>query len=261
MKFRFAGHESVDLELGKIPAGWEMTELGIICSIVMGQSPSSQFYNERKEGLPFHQGVTDFGDYFPTDRVYCTVENRIAESGDILFSVRAPVGRINIANKRIVIGRGLAAIRSKVGNQTFILWQLKELFQKEDIIGNGSIFKAVTKEDVHKINILKPPSSIITQFEEVAHPILAAIKAMIDKNAALRRTRDLLLPQLISGEIDVSSWSEGDAEEVAQELAASVVGAPDEYGIRGRGERRVAEAGPVEPIEKSELEWRSLWES
>ena len=96
----------------------------------MGLSPKSEFYNETGEGLPFHQGVTDFGERFPTDRVYCTVQKRIAEVGDILFSVRAPVGRINVANKKIVIGRGLSAIRSKSGDQVFILQQLKDKFQR-----------------------------------------------------------------------------------------------------------------------------------
>ena len=209
VKFRFPGHEKntmVESGLGMIPDGWEVVRLENMCSIVMGQSPSSQFYNQTGEGLPFHQGVTDFGDFFPEDRIYCTVENRIAEPEDILFSVRAPVGRINIANKRIIIGRGLAAIHSKTNSQNFVLWQLRDLFSKEDIIGNGTIFKSVTKEEICSVNMLQPPSSIICRFEEIANPILTNIRVLTDKNTNLRRTRDLLLPRLISGEIDVSSW-------------------------------------------------------
>jgi type I restriction enzyme S subunit len=124
VKFRFSGHEKVkmvDSELGKIPKGWAVKRLGDVCNIVMGQSPKSEFYNDTGDGLPFHQGVTNFGDRFPIDRMYCTVQNRIAEAGDTLFSVRAPVGRINIADKKIVIGRGLCAIRSRSGNQAFVL--------------------------------------------------------------------------------------------------------------------------------------------
>jgi type I restriction enzyme S subunit len=204
--FRFPGHEKkrlVESPLGVIPEGWEVVRLGDICSIIMGQSPSSQFYNEKGEGLPFHQGVTDFGAHFPTDRMYCTVVNRIAEAGDILFSVRAPVGRINIANKKIVIGRGLAAIRSKTGNQDFVFQQLKELFQEEDIIGNGAIFKSVTKEDMHGIKMLRPPQTIVSIFEQHTRPIFANIEALTKKNVNLRQTRDLLLPKLISGALDV----------------------------------------------------------
>ena len=98
VEFQFPGHEQVKMvesELGLIPQGWEVKRLGEMCHVIMGQSPKSEFYNETGEGLPFHQGVRDFGKRFPTDRVYCTVQNRIAEAGDILFSVRAPVGRIN----------------------------------------------------------------------------------------------------------------------------------------------------------------------
>ena len=119
VEFRFPGHEQVEMVesvLGLIPQGWEVKQLGKMCHVIMGLSPKSEFYNETGDGLPFHQGVTDFGERFPTDRVYCTIQKRVAETDDILFSVRAPVGRINIANKKIVIGRGLSAIRSKNGN-------------------------------------------------------------------------------------------------------------------------------------------------
>lgn len=90
-----------------------MKKLKDACHLTMGQSPKSEFYNETGEGQPFHQGVTDFGDRFPTDRLFCTVDGRVAEAGDILFSVRAPVGRMNIADKKITIGRGVSAIRHK----------------------------------------------------------------------------------------------------------------------------------------------------
>jgi type I restriction enzyme S subunit len=205
--FRFPGHEQarmVESELGPMPEGWEVKRLGDICTILMGQSPKSEFYNEAGEGLPFHQGVKDFGDRFPTDRVYCTLLNRVAEAGDILFSVRAPVGRINIASKKIVIGRGLSAIRNKTGNQVFTFYQLKDLFQEEDTMGGGTIFKAVTKDDMHSIKFLVPPRAIIVAFEEIVIPISDQIENLTAKNANLRRTRDLLLPRLISGELDVA---------------------------------------------------------
>jgi type I restriction enzyme S subunit len=205
--FRFPGHEGVRMvesELGPVPEGWEVRRLGDVCTILMGQSPKSEFYNEIGEGLPFHQGVKDFGDRFPTDRVYCTLLKRIAEDGDILFSVRAPVGRINIANKKIVVGRGLCAIRNNTGIQNFTFHQLKEAFQEEDIIGGGTIFKSVTKDDMHSIRFLVPPKIIIERFEEIVTPMSAQIENLTTKNATLRQTRDLLLPRLISGELDVS---------------------------------------------------------
>lgn len=206
VNFRFPGHQDVPLvesELGLIPQGWGVSPLANICTIVMGQSPKSEFYNEIGEGLPFHQGVTNFGTHFPIDKTYCTIIGRIAEAGDILFSVRAPVGRINLADKRIVIGRGLCAIRHKLGKQTFIFQQLKEKFQEEDSMGGGTIFKAVTKEDMHNIKMINPPLQLIDQFESIVQPVLQKLKNLTLKNANLRTTRDLLLPKLISGEIDV----------------------------------------------------------
>src|SRR6266566_5545578 len=226
--FRFPGHEKkrmVESQLGLIPEGWEVVKLGDICFIIMGQSPSSQFYNEIGDGLPFHQGVTDFGNRFPVDRMYCTAANRIAEAGDILFSVRAPVGRINVANKKIVIGRGLSAIRSKTGNQGFVFQQLKELFQEEDTIGNGAIFKSVTKEDMHGIKMLRPPQSIVSSFEQHIKPMFSNIEVLTTKNANLRQTRDLLLPKLISGEVDVEGLNihiEGGTYESSREPIPSL---------------------------------------
>jgi type I restriction enzyme, S subunit len=135
--------------------------------------------------------------------VFCTVENRIAEKGDILFSVRAPVGRLNISTKKIVIGRGLCAIRSKTGNQAFVFQQMKEQFQEDDMIGGGTIFKSVTKDDVHGIKFLLPPKEIIEKFETFASPISRELEILTEKNANLRRTRDMLLPRLVGGEVAV----------------------------------------------------------
>lgn len=163
VKFRFPGHEKVKMvasELGPIPEGWEAKRLIDLCSLAMGQSPKSEFYNQEGDGLLFHQGVTDFGELFPTHRVYCTVQNRIAEAGDILFSVRAPVGRINITDRKVVIGRGLCAVRSKDGNRAFLFEQLKEKFKEEDTMGGGTIFKAVTKEDMQGIKLLSPSPAV-----------------------------------------------------------------------------------------------------
>ena len=207
VEFRFPGYEKgpmVESGLGLIPQGWEVKQLSEMCHVIMGLSPKSEFYNETGDGLPFHQGVTDFGERFPTDRVYCTIQKRIAEADDILFSVRAPVGRINIANKKIVIGRGLSAIRSKEGNQAFLLQQLKDRFQEEDTMGSGAIFNAIRKTDLLRIPLLTPTESVIGKFEEIVNPIFAELANLTLKNINLRQTRDLLLPKLILGELDVS---------------------------------------------------------
>jgi type I restriction enzyme S subunit len=207
VKFRFPGHEHarfVDSPLGRIPEGWEVKTSLEACRLVMGQSPKSEYYNTTGQGLPFHQGVSDFGQRYPSDRIYCTVTNRIAERGDVLFSVRAPVGRINIANKKIILGRGLSSIRHLDGYQWFLYHYLKEKFQEDDLMGGGTIFKSVTKNDMEKIIILSPKKEIIKSFESLIQPLESDIENLTNKNTTLRTTRDLLLPKLISGEVDVS---------------------------------------------------------
>ncbi len=170
----------------------------------MGQSPKSEFYNETGEGQPFHQGVADFGERFPTDRLFCTVEGRVAEAGDILFSVRAPVGRLNIAVEKIVIGHGLSAIRHKDGHQAFLWEQLRNQFTKDDMMGNGAIFAAVTKEDMQGIELVCPPESIVHAATKHFTPLHTQIATLSKQTVNLRRTRDLLLPRLLSEQVSVT---------------------------------------------------------
>ena len=147
VSLRFPGHESVRVVDG-VPSGWELRPLGTICQVIMGQSPKSEFYNTNQQGLPFHQGVKFFGNRFVEHETYCTNSTRIAEAEDILCSVRAPVGRLNITLDKIVIGRGLSAIRNLFGDQSFQFYQLQSYFFKEDLIGSGTIFASVTKKQL-----------------------------------------------------------------------------------------------------------------
>lgn len=206
--FRFPDHDKyprVQSSLGQIPDGWSVQVLKNVCRLEMGQSPKSKFYNTVGEGLPFHQGVTDFGDRFPSDRLYCTVEGRIAEPGDILFSVRAPVGRMNHADKKITIGRGLSAIRDNNGHQAFLWEQLRNRFTEDDMMGNGAIFAAVTKSDMQGIKILCPRAELVARAERHLVPLHDEIGILSRQIQNLRRTRDLLLPRLMSGQIEVAA--------------------------------------------------------
>ena len=206
VNFRFPEHEKVplaDSPLGPIPKGWEVKKLKDVCHLTMGQSPKSKFYNETGEGQPFHQGVTDFGDRFPTDRLFCTIKGRMAETGDILFSVRAPVGRMNIADKQIIIGRGLSAIRHNDGHQAFLWEQLRNRFTEDDMMGNGAIFAAVTKDDMQGIELICPPSLLVVVATKHFEPIHSEVATLTRQIQILRRTRDPLLPRLLSGQIQI----------------------------------------------------------
>jgi type I restriction enzyme S subunit len=202
VSLRFPGHEHTHITNG-VPKGWERRTLGDLAEITMGQSPESRHYNEDGEGLPFHQGVTDFGDRFVTHRIYSTALNRLAEPGDILCSVRAPVGRLNVTLDKIVIGRGLAALRSKTGHQSLLLQQLRAHFFKEDLIGGGAIFASVTKKEFSAQELLQPPNHLKQSFEEVTRPSDEQLRVLYLQNQQLRAARDLLLPRLMSGEITV----------------------------------------------------------
>lgn len=214
VKFRFPEHDQcqmVESSLGLIPEGWAVGELKDVCQLTMGQSPKSEFYNQIGEGLPFYQGVKDYGKRFPSVSVWCSKPTRIAKIGDILFSVRAPVGRLNIANSQLAIGRGLSAISHKNGYQSFLFQQLKSIFSREDLIGNGAIFNAVTKKDMEQIQLICPPETVLKMFAVVLDPIFRQLEVLYIKNDNLKAQRDLLLPKLISGQIDLSQAEQATA--------------------------------------------------
>ena len=135
-----------------------MAKLGDICTINMGQSPSSSSYNSTGEGLPFFQGNADFGDIHPTIRTWCSSPIKIAEKDDILISVRAPIGALNIANEQCCIGRGLAALTNHTKN-IYINYLWFALFSKIDELnskGTGSTFKAINKKILAETDIPLP---------------------------------------------------------------------------------------------------------
>ena len=204
----FQDGEFVESALGLIPRGWGVKGLSEVYNLTMGTSPKSEFYNEEGNGLPFHQGVSDFGERFPTHRRYCTVTERLAAQGDLLFSVRAPVGRMNIADTKLVIGRGLAAMNHKLGFNSFLLYQMKEHFKKEDSIGSGTIFQAVSKSDLEKVLLIVPTISAMQRFDQMIQRIDRQIEVCYRENAQLAATRDYLLPRLLSGALSVAAGEE-----------------------------------------------------
>lgn len=207
MEMRFPGYETVnwteDEQGRKLPEGWEYVPLIDVCELTMGQSPKSEFYNNNNDGLPFHQGVTGYGFRYVVDSKYCTMPTRIANEGDILCSVRAPVGRLNITMNKIIIGRGLSAIRNRQGFQSFQFYQLKSHFYQEDMIGGGAIFNSVTKKVLSKQTLLRPSQELLISFEKVGKQIDEQIQNLSIQNQVLREARDILLPRLMNQTIEV----------------------------------------------------------
>ena len=199
---RFPGHEDVQI-VDSVPEGWRKVTLSEISDVIMGQSPKSEFYNKNKEGLPFHQGVGSYGNRFVKDDTYSTSYTRIAEAESILFSVRAPVGRLNITKNKIVIGRGLSAINHKEHLQSFLFYLLKERYFKEDMVGNGSIFASISKNELLGQEFIVPSSSLQRKFDSIASSIDRQIDNLDTKISLLTEARDRLLPKLMSGEIEL----------------------------------------------------------
>lgn len=194
--------ELVESELGLIPKGWSIGTVGEYFKITMGQSPPGNTYNAEGNGMPFYQGKTDFGFRFPTPRMYCTAPTRIAEAGDVLISVRAPVGAINMATERCCIGRGVGSALHKTGSQSFTfhgMGTLSSYFAQFD--GEGTVFGSMSKKDFESIPFIEPSLQIVAAFEHMCRPIDAKVFNAESESRALSALRDTLIPKLLSGEL------------------------------------------------------------
>lgn len=182
--------------------------LSDIASITMGQSPSGSSYNEDGIGEVFYQGRAEFGFRFPTRRLYTTEPKRIAETDDVLLSVRAPVGDLNVAYERCCIGRGLGAIHSKDGNSSFLLYTMYSLKPQLDVFnGEGTVFGSINRDGLSNLPVNIPSADEVAKFEAIVRPMDDLIRTNYEEICRLQAIRDSLLPKLMSGEIDVSDVS------------------------------------------------------
>jgi type I restriction enzyme S subunit len=164
----------------ELPIGWEIKRLDAIAEIVMGQSPPGSSYNEIGQGKPFFQGKTEFGDVHPTVRKYTTAGTKFAKAGDILMSVRAPVGPTNLADIDCVIGRGLAAIRAKpIVIQSYLRWVFKHLEIDIQSKGTGTTFDAITGETLRGTLVAVPPIGEQHKIVEVLEDHLSRLDAAL----------------------------------------------------------------------------------
>lgn len=200
----FKGGKFVDSELGMIPEGWKVGTLADIAEITMGQSPAGNSLNENREGMIFYQGSSDFGFRFPSIRVFTTEPKRLAVANSVLFSVRAPVGDINVAKEECCIGRGVASIKSKYGHDSYLFYTMKSLHKLFDSFdGEGTVFGSINKKTLSAIQILLPSDGIVEQFNNIASSFDDRIRSLSDESSRLSLLRDTLLPRLMSGELEV----------------------------------------------------------
>jgi type I restriction enzyme S subunit len=202
-----------DSGLEEIPMGWNPSNIGSEFYLTMGQSPPGKTYNETGNGLPFFQGRRDFGFRYPSNRVYCTAPQRLADHGDTLVSVRAPVGDINMAMERCCVGRGVAAVRHKSGSRSYTYYAMHTLSNRfARFEAEGTVFGAINKKQFEGLRWLSPDENLVGEFEKIAFALDEQIEKNTNETATLNALRDTLLPKLISGELRVP-----DAEKFVEE--------------------------------------------
>lgn len=192
----------VHSKIGEIPEGWETGILGEHFRLTMGQSPPGSTYNNIGNGLPFFQGRTDFGFRYPTNRRFCTAPSRVADPGDTLVSIRAPVGDINMAWEMSCIGRGVAALRHRSESSSFTYYSaLMIQDQIQQYEHTGTVFGAITKGQFASLPTVEPPTVVVNEFGKYASPWDHLIRLATKQTNMLSSLRDALLPQLMSGSV------------------------------------------------------------
>ena len=166
------------------PEHWKIARLGDVCNIVMGQSPPSTTYNGEGIGMPFLQGKAEFTELFPMPTKYCTKQLRISPEGSVLMSVRAPVGDVNVADRKYIIGRGLTSISLKNGNNRFLFYLLLHNKKELQAKSSGSTFKSINKTTINDFSIPLPP---LPEQRAIAH-VLQTIQ-----EAKFSRQREIVL--------------------------------------------------------------------
>jgi len=199
--------EFQETEIGEIPKDWKIEKLSSLATIIMGQSPPSSTYNKEGRGLPFIQGKMEFGKMYPLPTMYTSRPLKIAEEGDVLMSVRAPVGDVNVAPYKLCIGRGLAAIRfnSKKANNLFYFYYLQSIKSRLESLGKGSTFKAITKKDLEELRIVYPPLNEQKGIADILLTIDNAIELYYREKEMLLRSRRGLMGVLLTGRVRVVS--------------------------------------------------------
>jgi type I restriction enzyme S subunit len=194
--------------LGKIPEHWEVKKLKYISYLTMGQSPSSDDYNHEGYGSPFLQGNAEFGNRHPQAKIFCATVNKYAEKGDILISVRAPVGALNEADTRYGIGRGLCSIRPRDIIIRQFAWYLIQVVKVElNFLSTGSTYEAVAVTDISNLSCLLPPLPEQQKIAQFLDRETSKIDNLITKTRTsidhLKEYRTALISAAVTGKIDV----------------------------------------------------------
>ena len=163
-------------------AEWVNCKLGDIATVTMGQSPKSEYYNSNGEGMPFLQGNRTFGRIYPTFDTYTTQPTKTAKAGDVIMSVRAPVGDLNITPVDMCLGRGVCSIRMNNNNQKFLFYLMKYTMPLLLSRESGTVFGSVNRNDINGLDVFVPET--FEEQERVAK-VLSLIDEKIENNSKI----------------------------------------------------------------------------
>jgi type I restriction enzyme S subunit len=228
--------------------GWISDKLPNVVEILMGQSPPSTSYNKNNQGLPFFQGNKDFGEKYPTVTTYTTNPIKISEKGDVLISVRAPIGDVNLSFEKSCIGRGLAALRTngKVDN-LFLYYFIQTMKNYLRGQGTGTTFSGVSKHNLETIEISYPKDieiqkKIATSVEYLLAKNSTALSNIKNAKSLIKKFRQSVLTAAITGKL-TAEWRETNPNvEPAIELLEKI-----------KAERRKKSKSPIREIDESEF--------
>ena len=199
--------------------GWEKKKLGEVCKVIAGQSPEGKFYNSEGKGMPFYQGKKEYGEkYIGEPTTWTTVVTKEAESGDILMSVRAPVGPVNFATQKICIGRGLAAIRAGKNIDKEFLYNFL-IKHENEIEGNaGAVFNSINKTQIESIEIPLPPLPEQQRIVSILDEAFAAIaKAKTNAEQNLKNAKELF-ESYLQGVFENGNWETKTLNQISENL-------------------------------------------
>ena len=187
--------------LNKRPIEWDTKSLNEIAEIEMGSSPKSKYYNHNGEGLPFYQGNNEFGERYPNTKVWCNQPVKTANKNDILISVRAPVGDLNITPKKCCIGRGLASITTKNIDKNYLFYHLKERKNYLIRISAGSTYDSINSSQLKNLNLKIPPLKEQQKVAEILMELDNKINSNRKQKHQLQRIKKGLMQDLLTGKV------------------------------------------------------------
>lgn len=187
--------------LNKRPIEWDTKSLNEIAEIEMGNSPKSKYYNHNGEGLPFYQGNNEFGERYPNTKVWCSQPVKTANKNDILISVRAPVGDLNITTEKCCIGRGLASITTKNIDKNYLFYHLKERKKYLIRISAGSTYDSINSSQLKNLNLKIPPLKEQQKVAEILMKLDNKINSNRKQKHQLQRIKKGLMQDLLTGKV------------------------------------------------------------